>query len=234
MRIAILQPGYLPWLGFFDQLWHSDRFVIYDDVQYTRRDWRSRNRIKTPKGELWLSVPIVNRGRFHQLINEAEIDYSQNWTHKHLSTIKNSYHRTPYFEKYYPKLADVFNLKPKYLLELDMALIHICAEWLNINTEIIFSSKLNISGNSTERLVNICQHLKATHYLTGNAAKDYLDESMFSKANIELEYHDYKHPFYKQLYPPFIPYLSIVDLLFNHGQDSLAILTREKILESED
>ena len=234
MRIAILQPGYLPWLGFFDQLWRSDRFVIYDDVQYTRRDWRSRNRIKTPKGELWLSVPIVNRGRFHQLINEAEIDYSQNWTHKHLGTITNSYHRTPYFEKYYPKLAEVFNLKPKYLLELDMSLIHICADWLNINAEIIFSSKLNISGNSTERLVKICQHLKATHYLTGNAAKDYLDESMFSKANIELEYHDYKHPFYKQLYPPFIPYLSIVDLLFNHGQDSLAILTREKILESED
>jgi len=234
MRIVILQPGYLPWLGFFDQLHRADCFVIYDDVQYTRRDWRNRNRIKTQSGEKYLTIPIINRGRFEQLIKEAEIDYSQNWIHKHLATILTSYKRSSFFENYYPTLVEILNSKPKYLLELNIQIISACANWLAIKTPLIFSSNLEVSGSSTLRLVNICQQLKATHYLTGDAASSYLDNNLFDQAGIKIEYHGYKHPFYKQLYPPFIPYMSIIDLLFNHGDESLAILSGKKILESED
>ncbi|MBI4851641.1 MAG: WbqC family protein [Acidobacteria bacterium] len=240
MRVVILQPGYLPWLGFFDQLRRADCFVIYDDVQYTRRDWRNRNRIKTKSGEIYLTVPIINRGRFHQLIKDAEIDYSQNWTYKHLTTISTSYKRAPFFENYYPALVSILSSKPKYLIDLNIQIIQTCANWLAIKTPIIFSSNLNASGSSTLRLVNICKELKADSYLTGDAASAYLDKTLFDKANIKLEYHGYKHPIYNQLYPPFLPYMSIIDLLFSQGDDSLAILSDlsnlsdEKTLESED
>lgn len=234
MQVVILQPGYLPWLGFFDQLRRADVFVIYDDVQYTKRDWRSRNRIKTQTGEKYLTVPVINRGRFSQLIKETEIDYSQNWQHKHLATILTSYKRAPFFENYYLGLEKILNSKPKYLLELNTQIINTCANWLGIKTPLIFSSDLNIAGSSTSRLVNICKHLKADSYLTGDAASAYLDSSLFDLAGIKLEYHGYKHPFYKQLYPPFLLYMSIIDLLFNHGSESLDILSNKKIIESED
>jgi hypothetical protein len=233
MRVVILQPGYLPWLGFFDQLRRADCFVIYDDVQYTKRDWRNRNRIKTQAGAKYLTVPVINSGRYNQLIKEAEIDYSQNWVHKHLATISTSYKRSPFFENYYPTLADILNSQPKYLLELNIKIIQTCANWLAIKTPLIFSSHLNISGSSTVRLINICQHLKANYYLTGDAADSYLEKDLFIQAGIALEYHGYKHPVYNQLYPPFIPYMSIIDLLFNYATASLAILSGEKILESE-
>lgn len=232
MKIVILQPGYLPWLGFFDQLRRSDLFVIYDDVQYTKRDWRSRNRIKTQQGEHWLTVPVINSGRYKQLINEAEIDYSQNWTHKHLSTITSAYKNAPFFEKYYPKLAETLNAKPKYLLNLDIDIINLCASWLAIKTPLVLSSSLNVTGSSTERLVHICQKLNATHYLTGDAAQAYLDLSLFDQAAITVDYHGYQHPYYQQLYPPFIPYMSVIDLIFNHGDDSLSILSGDKILNA--
>ncbi len=234
MRVVILQPGYLPWLGFFDQLRRADCFVIYDDVQYTKRDWRNRNRIKTQAEAKYLTVPIINRGRFDQLIKEAEIDYSQNWTRKHLATILANYKRTPFFENYFPTLIDILNSQTKYLLDLNIKVIRACANWLGIKTQLILSSDLSISGSSTMRLINICQHLKADYYLTGDAASNYLDKTLFDKVNIKLEYHSYKHPVYRQLYPPFLPYMSIIDLLFNHGAESLAILSNEKILESED
>ncbi len=230
MQIVILQPGYLPWLGFFDQLRRCDCFVIYDDVQYTKRDWRSRNRIKTKQGELFLTVPVINSGRYKQLINEAEIDYSQNWVHKHLSTITSAYKNAPFFDQYYPALAETLNVKPKYLLELDINIIKLCANWLSIKTPLVFSSTLNVSGSSTERLVSICQKLNATHYLTGDAAQAYLDLSLFEQAGISVEYHGYQHPYYQQLYPPFIPYMSVIDLIFNHGDDSFAILSGNKLI----
>jgi len=227
MRIAILQPGYLPWLGFFDQMRRCDRFVIYDDVQYTRRDWRSRNRIKTRDGAQWLTVPVVSRGRYHQLINETEIDYSQNWVRKHLGAIQASYAQATFFDKYYPGLAEIMNSSPRRLLDLDIAIIRLCADWLGIATELLFSSDLNVEGASSERLVNICRRLGANRYLTGDAARDYLDEALFAAAEVEVEYHGYEHPCYRQLHGEFIPYLSVIDLRFNNGPESLAILSGE-------
>jgi len=231
MRIAILQPGYLPWLGFFDQLRRSDCFVIYDDVQYTRRDWRSRNRIKTRTGPQWLTVPIVNRGRFLQLINEAEIDYGQDWVHKHLGAVRSNYARAPFFEEYFPELTSILEARPQRLVELDLDIIRFCAKWLEIETPILLASQLMVDGTSSDRLLNICNRLGALYYLTGDAARGYLDESLFAEAGITVEYHNYRHPQYKQLHGPFVPYLSIIDLLFNHGPDSLRILSGEIIVQ---
>ncbi|MEW6734937.1 MAG: WbqC family protein [Acidobacteriota bacterium] len=234
MRIVILQPGYLPWLGFFDQLYRCDRFVIYDDVQYTRRDWRSRNRIKTPAGAHWLTVPVINRGRYQQLINKAEIDYSQDWVHKHLGSLKANYIHAPFFQHYYAGLVASLAARPERLLDLNIALIKTCADWLGINTPLILASELQVEGSSSLRLLNICQRLGAGNYLTGDAARDYLDEKLFTSAGVNIEYHGYQHPYYRQLHGSFIPYLSIIDLLFNHGPESLAILTGEKRVESEE
>lgn len=234
MRIVVLQPGYLPWLGFFDQMQRADRFIIYDDVQYTRRDWRSRNRIKSAIGAQWLTVPVINRGRFSQLINEAEIDYSQDWLRKHLGSIRASYQRAPYFADYYEPLATIMTSQPKLLLDLDLAIIQACNQWLGITTPIMLASELKVGGQSSERLFDICQKLAASHYLTGNSASDYLDVPMFTSAGIEVEYHHYQHPHYPQLYGEFIPYLSIIDLLFNCGRDSFKILVGQKLSESED
>lgn len=225
MRITILQPGYLPWLGFFDQMRRSHRFVIYDDVQYTRRDWRSRNRIKTRAGAQWLSVPVINRGRYTQLINEAEIDYSQDWTRKHLGAIKASYAPAPFFSHYYSELAELYAAQPRLLVDLDLAIIAACARWLGISTPIVRSSQLAARGASSERLVNICRELGASEYLTGDAARAYLDEALFRDKGVKIEYHGYHHPRYRQLHGDFIPYMSIIDLLFNHGPASLEVLS---------
>ncbi|MBL8150702.1 MAG: WbqC family protein [Blastocatellia bacterium] len=232
MRIVILQPGYIPWLGFFDQLHRADIFVVYDDVQYTRRDWRSRNRIKAHSGEHWLSVPVKNHGKFDQLIKDAEIDYSQKWTRKHLGAISTYYKQAPFFEEYFPQLESLLNSSPKLLLELDLQLIKECAQWLGITTPLVLASTLNAEGRSSERLISICKKLAATDYLTGKAAQSYLDEKLFSEAGITVEYHEYAHPRYRQLHGEFIPYMSVIDLLFNHGLESLPILTgRVKIDE---
>jgi hypothetical protein len=233
MRIVILQPGYLPWLGFFDQLRRCDCFVIYDDVQYTHRDWRSRNRIKTRSGAQWLTVPVLSRGRRYQLINETEIDYDQPWVRKHTGAIEVNYAEAEFFSCYFAELKEALCSRPRYLLELDMTIIRLCAAWLGIKTPMLYASQISVTGKSSERLLHICQHLGADHYLTGDSARDYLDEDSFRQAGITMEYHNYQHPVYKQLYGAFIPYMSIIDLFFNHGPASLAILAGSKLLESE-
>jgi WbqC-like protein family len=224
MRVVILQPSYLPWLGFFDQLHRCDCFVIYDDVQYTRRDWRNRNRILTPQGLQWLTVPVLNKGRYHQSIAEAAIDYSQHWIRKHLNAMKLGYQHARFFADYYPTIEQILTQAPNLLLDLNLRLIRQIAAWLGITTPLIYASQLQATGSSTARLVDICRKLNATHYLTGNAANAYLDLTAFEIANIVVEYQNYQHPVYTQLSREFIPWLSIVDLLFNHGRDSLAIL----------
>jgi hypothetical protein len=226
MRVVILQPSYLPWLGFFDQLNRCDCFVIYDDVQYTRRDWRNRNRILTPQGLQWLTVPVLNKGRYHQPIAEAAIDYSQHWIRKHLTAIKLGYQHAPFFADYYPTLEQILTRAPQLLLDLNVSLIRQLAAWLGITTPLQYASPLQAQGSSTARLIDICHKLNATHYLTGNAANAYLDLAAFEAANIVVEYQNYTHPVYAQLSSEFIPFLSIIDLLFNHGPRSLAILAQ--------
>lgn len=234
MQIVVLQPGYIPWLGFFDQMRRCDLFIVYDDVQYTRRDWRSRNRIKSRNGSLWLTVPVLNRGKATQLIHEARIDYSHNWVRKHLGSISASYASAPFFPVLFPQLQAILEKRHQLLLELDMDLIMLIRRWLRIEVPLEYSSKLGVGGSRSERLLRICKHVGASRYLTGDAAKDYLEVEKFKAAGIEVIYHGYRHPVYKQLHGEFIPYLSVIDLLMNHGTEGAAILAGEQTTEVTD
>lgn len=230
MTIVILQPGYLPWLGFFDQMYKSDRFVILDDVQYDKHSWRNRNRIKTASGVQWLTVPVLISGKNQPIIKGVLIDNKMNWRKKHLKGIEQNYKKSQFFKDYFYIFEETFSKEWKYLIDLDMEFIYRLNAVLGLNRKIIFASDLNIKTDKTERLINICQMLNASKYLTGDAAKEYIDAGEFIKHNIQLEFHDYSHPTYKQLYGEFIPYLSIIDLIFNHGDESLEILTGQKLV----
>jgi len=231
VRVVILQPGYLPWLGFFDQMDKSDVFIMYDDVQYDKHGWRNRNRIKTAQGAQWLTVPVLIKGQDNPLIKEVLINNRVDWRRAHLKSVQQSYSRAPFFDKYFAIFEDIYSKNWKYLVDVDMAFIFAIVEAIGLTAKIEVSSSLGIVGNSTQRLVDICLHFVATDYLTGDSAKDYLDESLFSQHDIKLEYHHYQHPRYNQLYGEFIPYMSVVDLVFNHGESSLDILTNRKSVE---
>jgi len=228
MKLVILQPGYLPWLGFFDQLAQSDIFVFYDDVQYDKHGWRNRNRIKTSQGPQWLTVPVLTTSKNLPLIKDTQIDNGTNWPKRHLEGIRQNYSRSPFFDLLFPELGTLYSKSWQYILDLDTSLITLLTRLLGLNRKILFSSELSIEGYQTERLINFCKLLKVDKYLTGSAARSYLKEERFKEENIELSYHDYPHPKYNQLYGEFIPYLSTIDLVFNEGPKSLEILTGAK------
>jgi hypothetical protein len=223
--VVILQSGYLPWLGFFSQLYRSDIFVLYDDVQYTRRDWRNRNKVLSGQGPIWLTVPVHQKGLFHQPINETQISNETDWRAKHLASIKRNYSKTPYFEKYYQMLNQVLSCEWEGLSDLNLSLIEMIAEDMGLKNKIVRSSELGVEGCKSTRLLNICKHFGATHYLTGDMAQRYLDADLFEREQVEIVYHLYKHPVYRQTGDEFVPFMSVIDLLFNEGPKSLEILT---------
>jgi len=230
-RVVILQPGYLPWLGFFDLMHKADVFVVYDDVQYTIRDWRSRNRIKTPQGVIWLTVPVKSKKAREKLIKDVEIDNSHKWQEKHLKSLESFYKKGKFFDNVMSWIVDTYQKPFKFLIDLDMEIIFKVTQYLGIKSRILFSSEIPSEGTKDERLLSICKTLNATHYLSGNAAKAYLREEIFEKEGIKVEWHNYKHPYYNQLWlkqQGFISHLSIIDLLFNHGPESLDIITGKK------
>lgn len=236
-RVVILQPGYLPWLGFFDLIYEAHTFVIFDDVQYTIRDWRSRNRIKTPHGIVWLTVPVKAKGVRDKLIKDVEIDNTQPWQKKHIKTLENFYKKAQYFRDIIELIHDIYKKKYTFLIDIDMDIIIRLQEYLSINSKIVFSSEIPSAGKKDEMLLSICKYLNATHYLSGNAAREYLRESIFRTEGITVEWHNYTHPYYNQLWLKelgFVSNLSVIDLLFNHGSDSLAILTRRKVIPNPE
>lgn len=222
--LVVLQPGYLPWLGFFDQMDRADIFVYYDDVQFDKNGWRNRNRIKTASGIQWLSVPVLQKGRMAQLNNAVEIDHKQGWTKKHLMSLHQSYARSPYLDNYLPAIEEVLHRPWSHLVDLDIALAEVLAGQLGVHAETHRASQLGVNGHRNDRLIDLCRHLGADRYISGDAARAYLDEEAFAAAGIAVEWQDYHHPEYRQVNGPFIPYLSVVDLLFNEGAESLSIL----------
>jgi WbqC-like protein len=222
--VAVLQPGYLPWLGFFDQIMRADVFVFYDDVQFDKNGWRNRNRIKSTNGPIWLTVP-VRIASLNQKINETEIDNRQPWVRKHLGSIKQNYSRAPYLQRYLPALEELLvGRKWERLLDLDMEVVMLLCRWLNLERRFFYSSQLNIHGERSERLLNLCLHFGARRYLSGNAAQSYLDVELFGRHGIEVEWQNYQHPNYAQQHGEFIPFLSTLDLVLNCGPESASIL----------
>jgi hypothetical protein len=225
MKVVILQPSYIPWRGYFDQIRRADLFIFYDDVQFDKRSWRNRNQIKTPTGKQWLTIPVFSHGAQTKNIpiNEIRIVWEQSWNQAHWKSLRHAYAAAPYFERYQPLLTDFFQRKDEYLADFTIDLTIALAREMGIaHTQFMRSSEIHgIDGQKTERLIQILKHVGASHYISGPSAREYIEEEIFKEAGISLEFMEYEYPEYPQLYPPFDPYVSVLDLLFMTGQDAI-------------
>lgn len=220
-KVAIIQSNYIPWRGYFDLIAAADELILYDDMQYTRRDWRNRNKIKTPQGLQWLSVPVKVKGKFNQRIRDTEID-GVDWQESHWKTLMANYSRAAQAEVMTPLLAPLY-LEHTYthLSVLNRTLIDWVCAYLGIKTRITDSSAYRLVEGKTERLLDLCRQLEATEYISGPAARGYLDEALFADAGIAVTFFDYQgYAPYPQLWGDFVPDVSILDLLFNCGEDA--------------
>lgn len=220
-KIAILQSNYIPWKGYFDMIAAVDEFILYDDMQYTRRDWRNRNQIKTPKGLQWLTVSVQVKGKYHQTIRETELD-SQDWGKKHWGALLQNYKGTPYYKEILALLEPIY-LQSQYthLSVLNRHLIEVICNYLNITTKITNSWDYQLMDGKTERLVDLCVQAGGTEYISGPAAKDYVEPNLFEDKAIRLSWFDYSgYNEYPQLWGEFQHGVTILDLLFNCGKDA--------------
>lgn len=218
-KIAILQSNYIPWKGYFDLIAAVDEFILYDDMQYTRRDWRNRNQIKTPQGVQWLTVPVQVKGKYYQKIRDTKIDGSD-WALVHWKTITQNYHRAAYFKEISCWLEPFYLDAPyKNLSELNRTFIEAICGYLNIKTKITNSWDYELIDGKTERLADLCLQAGGKEYISGPAAKDYIEEMMFVDRGIKLSWFDYSgYPLYPQLWKEFVHNVTILDLLFNCGE----------------
>jgi len=228
MIIAIHQPNYLPWQGYFYKIINCDRFVFLDNVQFTQNSIINRNKIKTSSGEIWLTVPVLTKHSFGQRINDVKINNTVNWRRKHWNAIHQNYNKTPFFDKCAPFLKAIYDNNWEKLVDLNRTLIKFVVISLGIKKEFFSASELGVSGKSTDLLISICKKLDADVYLSGESGKKYMDEQKFKDAGIRVKYTNFRQPRYTQLYGDFIPNLSIIDLIFNCGESSLQILTEIK------
>jgi WbqC-like protein family len=190
-RVAVVQSNYIPWKGYFDLIAATDEFILYDDVQYTRRDWRNRNQIKTPNGVQWLTVPVKVKGKYLQTIRETEID-GTDWANLHWRSLRQNYAKAPYFSLYAPELEALYLTNAyRQLSELNRALLQWINQQLGICTRISSSTDYRLEGGRTERLLQLCLQAGASEYLSGPAARSYLDEDMFAKANVSVRWFEY-------------------------------------------
>lgn len=232
MKVAIVQSNYIPWRGYFDLIDDVDLFVFYDDVQYTAKNWRNRNRIKTGNGPMWLSVPVLHHR--HTLIQEAEIDYRQRWVSKHVRSLTLAYQDAPFFKTYAGEFFDLLTRRFSKLSALNVAACQWVMDHLGIRTRTCMAAELGIGGSVPNRPLAILKRLGATAYLSGPTAKPYTDVEAFAAAGIALEFKSYEYADYPQLHGAFEARVSILDLLFNCGPKSRdyvkSLKPNEKIL----
>ena len=228
MKVVVLQPSYIPWRGYFHQIAKTDLFIFCDDVQYDKRGWRNRNRIKTHQGSMWLTIPVLSKGAQlqHLPINQIRICWDKDWNHDHWCSIQHAYRKAPYFEAYAPLLERYFSTRVERLVDFTIPLTLALAEVLQItSTQFLVSSQIpGVQGTKDDRLLSILKVVGGTHYITGPSAKDYIREEKFQEAGISLEYMVYDYPEYNQLYPPYDPFVSILDLLFMTGPEALSYI----------
>jgi hypothetical protein len=220
-KVAILQSNYIPWKGYFDMIAAVDEFILYDDMQYTRRDWRNRNQIKTPQGVQWLTVPVQVKGKYDQKIRDTEIDGSK-WALAHWKSFVQNYSRAPHFAEISAWLEPLYLTKTyPHLSQLNRRFIEAVCDYLGIKTVISNSWDYAIIDGKTERLADLCAQAGGTEYISGPAAKDYIEENVFNEHGIKLTWFDYSdYPEYPQLWGEFTHGVTILDLLFNCGKDA--------------
>jgi hypothetical protein len=221
MIISIHQPAYLPWLGYFDKISRSDVFVYLDTVQLEKNSYSYRNKIKTPQGSTWLTIPLKMKGHTSGTIENILIDNSQQWKKKHLKNIFFNYKKSPFFDDLYPKIELLY--KENFDFFSDLAYQHLLfwLDELNIKTKIIKSSNLDIDSKKSELVLDLCQNFKTDKYISGILGKDYLDEITFKEKNIEIEYRNYQHPVYQQLNGDFLTHMGVIDFWMNSHDASL-------------
>lgn len=222
MKAVVLQPMYLPWMGYFGMIDQADVFVYYDDVQFTRRSWQRRNKIKVPDGDFtWLTIPV--KKDFGQNINEVRIKSDENWRDSHWTSIYHSYAGAPYFDEYADSIEAIYDTEWDLLIELNISIIDTVLEKvpeIGNSTEFMYSSELSASGAKSDRLVSILTEIGADSYISGPGAKEYLDIQMFDEEGIEVYWHEFDHPKYPQRHGDFVSHLSVIDLLFHVGDES--------------
>jgi len=223
--VAIMQPTYLPWIGYFGMIDQVDIFIIFDSVQFSKRSWQQRNQIKTASGPMWLTVPVASKGKHGQLINEVEIDIIRNYHTAHIASLKNNYSKAPYFSEYSPELFFLLEKRHVSISELTTELIVWFCKMLCIKTTIKYSSQMVNTGTKANLLAMLCEQVDATEYVSALGSREYLEDSdAFDKRSIPIKYNEYNHPEYPQLFGKFVPYMSIIDLLFNLGPESLSVI----------
>jgi hypothetical protein len=225
-KVAILQSCYIPWKGYFDIINAVDEFILFDDCQYTRQDWRNRNRIKTARGTRWLTVPVRVDGLYTQRLDETVIA-DPGWYRRHWDILRQAYQRAPCYRDFADDIADVYTecRDKTRLSEINRAFIEAVCRLLGIGTRLSWSTDYDAKGTREQRVVELCRQAGGALYVSGPRAKAYLDESLFREVGIELRYVDYSgYPEYPQLYPPFEHRVSIVDLLFNAGRSAKSLM----------
>ena len=231
MIVVILQPSYIPWRGYFDQIRRADLFIFYDDVQYDKHGWRNRNQIKSPQGKQWLTIPVHSGGVTQGIgIRDVKIDWSKPWPKNHLKALTISYSKAPYFKKYLPLLETFYSRHDEFIADFTIETTIALARELGIrHTRFMRASELEgINGQKTERLIQILTKVGTTHYISGPSARDYIEQEKFEAAGISLEYIVYDYPEYPQLYPPFDPNVTIMDLLFMTGEEAPKYMVKDE------
>ena len=229
MTLTAHQPVYLPWLGLFHKIALADLFCYFDIVQYQRKDYNNRNKIKTSNGELWLSVPVESKNHLNKNVSKILI-VQDNWVKKHLKSIELNYKKTPFFKDYFPELQSILiNESKNSLGYLNLKLLEYFMECLSIDTPIVKASDYSFDGIGSDLVLDMCVRLGADSYIFGEQGKNYADVKAFKEAEIVVEFQNYIHPVYRQMGKDFLPYMSIIDLLFNEGDKSYDILMSNNI-----
>ncbi len=232
MKVAIHQPQYLPWLGYLDKIDSADVFILLDTVQYKKHEWQNRNRIRKKDGWQWVTVPVIDR--FPERLAEVEIDGRADWQRKHCQALRQNYASAPHWEPLGPKLLALLEQPWMRLVELNVAVLDLLCEQLGVRTRRSLASALPARDEPTDRLIDLCRAVGGTEYLSGQTGPEYMDTRRFTEAGIGVQVQKYQHPEYPQRYKPFISHLSVVDMLFNCGPQSLSILRSGRRWEPAD
>jgi hypothetical protein len=223
MIVSVHQPQYLPWLGYFDKIDKADVFVLLDNVQFKKNEWQNRNKIKTANGWQWLTVPVLYK--FPQLINEVEINNNDRWQHRQKQALLSNYKKSPFWNVLEEFIENIFSSQWQTISQLNIAVVRKLADTLGIETPLYVASELGqFPDDPDERLIAITKHFNADTYLAGSGGKDYMNLEKYDNNGIRVVFQEYTHPVYHQLFGDFEPFMSVVDLIFNHGNDSLKIL----------
>ena len=227
MILSAHQPAYLPWLGYFEKIARSDIFIFLDAVQFEKNSFINRNKIKTPQGSCWITIPVNSKGHLNTTICDIGVDDSQEWRLKHLKAIQSNYQKAQHFNEAYPLIESIIRQQDQILSELLFEHLKVWLKIFKIKTKVIRLSDLQITTKKSDLVLNLCEYFGAKNYLSGALGKNYIQEKDFDDLNIAVEYQEFNHPIYRQLWGDFIPNMGAVDYLMNCGPGEIKFLREE-------